>query len=286
MIIQCDSGNMENDLIACARYRIFDQRFSSSLRTVGKTHVLFIIHLPVHVATMFVGFLGEPWVSTHIDDLRTPTDSTLTLDQAMGASISELFYRKPVQVEAQHHGNADDSVSPSTEPPHILRESSTEEGSDGDHSSNDDSTEDEECAEETSATSSLEFEAVESIPLHGTFVDSMQISSNTPGFSESELMFASDQTPPAPQHTDTSAEASQHTDKLAKDSQRTDMPAETECTRVKKELVVNQGFCSNLHHCIQAAASKIQDSDTQRTTGRLPILTTLIPKTLASSVGK
>lgn len=161
VIIQCDAGNVENDLIACARYRIFDQRFNGSILSKARTHVLFIIHVPVLVTTKVVGFLGDPWVSTHIDDLRAPTDSSPSLDQAMRDPISSLFYRKP-------------------EPDMPVAE------------------------------------------------------------------------------------------------QITDTPTVTQ----------NLGFCSYLHHCIQAAASRIQAADKQRTTGRLPILTALIPDKPPVSIGE
>ena len=97
LIIQCDFGHADGDLIACARYRIYDMRakallqFSSGLSHT--THVLFIIHLPVQaVQSSFVGFQGDPWVSCHIDELRRSGEGTLTLEVAQGAPISELFY--------------------------------------------------------------------------------------------------------------------------------------------------------------------------------------------------
>ena len=100
IIIQCDFGHVDGDLIACARYRIYDMRakallqFSSGLRHT--THVLFIIHLPVQaVQSSFVGFQGDPWVSCHIDELRRSCGGTLTFEVAQGAAISELFYGGP-----------------------------------------------------------------------------------------------------------------------------------------------------------------------------------------------
>ena len=59
----------------------------------GCTHVLFIIHLPRQLAgSSFVGFQGDPWISTHIDDLRPTTGGTIALHKVMDLSISELFY--------------------------------------------------------------------------------------------------------------------------------------------------------------------------------------------------
>ena len=97
LVIQCDSGHLNGDLIACARYRIYDKRAETSLRNEkeGCTHVLFIIHLPRQaVGSSFVGFQGEPWISTHIDDLRLTTGGAITLQEVMGVSISQLFCGK------------------------------------------------------------------------------------------------------------------------------------------------------------------------------------------------
>ena len=97
LVIQCDSGHLNGDLIACARYRIYDKRAEASLRheREGCTHVLFIIHLPRQtVGSSFVGFQGEPWISTHIDDLRPTKGGAITLQEVMGVSISQLFCGK------------------------------------------------------------------------------------------------------------------------------------------------------------------------------------------------
>ena len=94
LVIQCDSGHLNSGLIACARYRIYDKKAEATLQNEGEgcTHILFIIHLPRHVVgSVFVGFQGDPWISTHIDNLGT-TDDTIMLHEAMGMSISQLFY--------------------------------------------------------------------------------------------------------------------------------------------------------------------------------------------------
>ncbi len=93
VIIQCDSGHLNGDLIACARYRIYDlkARIDEGLTT----HVLFVIHLPQQVASSsFVGFQGDPWISAHIDDLRPPSDNTVAPDKASTMTMSELFMGK------------------------------------------------------------------------------------------------------------------------------------------------------------------------------------------------
>ena len=96
LIIQCDSGHINGDLIACARYRIYDKRANALLnrsKSHHVTHVVFIIHLPVQVIqSTFVGFQGDPWVSCHIDELRPSDTNAITLELAQGTRISRLFY--------------------------------------------------------------------------------------------------------------------------------------------------------------------------------------------------
>ena len=75
LVIQCDSGHLYGDLLACARYLVEDERerwFTNCVRT----HVLFIIRIPQRKGTSdvslnsFVGFQGGKWLSAHIDDLK------------------------------------------------------------------------------------------------------------------------------------------------------------------------------------------------------------------------
>ena len=97
LIIQCDSGHLNVDLLACARYRIQDEKPKIATRSDdgnvhrGATHVLFVINLPRKATgSSFVGFQGGQWISTHIDNLRSIT--SLTLADAMSKPISALFY--------------------------------------------------------------------------------------------------------------------------------------------------------------------------------------------------
>ena len=103
LILQCDAGHLFGDLIACARYRIDDEREKAfRLRErneyEGVAHVLSIVHLPRRVwsrhrkAFSFVGFQGGSWISAHIDDIHVSAESGLNLNDAMSAPISQLFY--------------------------------------------------------------------------------------------------------------------------------------------------------------------------------------------------
>ena len=90
-------GYVADDLIACARNRIYDMRTKAARESKADealgTHVLFVIHLPVQTLhSSLVGFQGDPWISAHIDEIRPTSDGTLTLDIAQGVSISKLFY--------------------------------------------------------------------------------------------------------------------------------------------------------------------------------------------------
>ncbi len=101
LIIQCDSGHLYGDLVACARYRIDDERERALLQRksdYGVTHVLFIVNLPrkesdtSRSGSKMVGFQGGAWISAHIDDIRQPCKEELTLEEARSAPIHELFY--------------------------------------------------------------------------------------------------------------------------------------------------------------------------------------------------
>ena len=98
MIIQCDSGHLYGDLIACARYRIDDEREKANNQLQNNVHVLFVIHFPRQFSetkkhgSSFVGFQGGHWISAHLDDICAPLDTALTLNNALSAPISDLFY--------------------------------------------------------------------------------------------------------------------------------------------------------------------------------------------------
>ncbi len=101
LIIQCDSGHLYGDLVACARYRVDDER-EKALRQRrphhGVTHVLFIVNLPRNKSdtgrsgSKMVGFQGGAWISAHIDDIRQPPDGKLVIGKACNVQINELFY--------------------------------------------------------------------------------------------------------------------------------------------------------------------------------------------------
>ena len=113
VIVQCDSGHTTGDLIAYARYHIYNLKANADKGQAADegqfagqgqvTHVLFIIHLHNHkINSSFIGFQGDPWVSSHIDDLRAASDFSVSAREAIGLSISELFWGKPKEVTDQY----------------------------------------------------------------------------------------------------------------------------------------------------------------------------------------
>ena len=100
LIVQCDAGHLNIDLIACARHRIIDERvLAQQIITDAKqhvplqaTHVVFIVQLPKQAGgTKFVGFQGGQWHSVHIDDLNPPKHLSFDLPNAFNHSVSEIF---------------------------------------------------------------------------------------------------------------------------------------------------------------------------------------------------
>ena len=57
LLLQCDSGNENADLIACTRYNIWDEYSHVKESTVSKlAHVVLLIQLPRVAGGCFVGF--------------------------------------------------------------------------------------------------------------------------------------------------------------------------------------------------------------------------------------
>lgn len=80
---------MNGDLIACARYRIYDLKAQADEGQI--THVLYIVHLPRQTSSSLVSFQGDPWISAHIDDLMPSANDVIAPHEAVGVPISNLF---------------------------------------------------------------------------------------------------------------------------------------------------------------------------------------------------
>ena len=119
LIIQCDSGHLHSNLIACARHKVIDEivvaqspsnekqeneikNQTEKFKTMESKasadpssriiHVVFIVQLPRKSGgTNFVGFQGGDWVSVHLDDLRAQKENEISFQNAIEFSISEIF---------------------------------------------------------------------------------------------------------------------------------------------------------------------------------------------------
>ena len=93
LLVQCEAGDMNSELIACSRYLIQEQRdlalrkYTTEVTPVHCRHLVFVIQLPRVASGCFVGFQGGVWDEVHIDELR-PANQTLT------PSITSLANRK------------------------------------------------------------------------------------------------------------------------------------------------------------------------------------------------
>lgn len=112
LIIQCESGHLYSDLIACAHYKVHDvldraQR-SSSMDSNSMTHVLFIVNLPsnLHNQCNFVGFQGDLWISLHLDELWPVDESNFDIHAISEYTMSEMFIGQklnhPEHISPQH----------------------------------------------------------------------------------------------------------------------------------------------------------------------------------------
>ena len=92
MIVQCDYGERNTDLIACARHRLIDEMRRPKIPECGVTHVLFIVQLPrVAGGTAFTSFQGGPWTSIHIDELTCPSGANQVVKYALSEPLHKFF---------------------------------------------------------------------------------------------------------------------------------------------------------------------------------------------------
>ncbi|KAJ7339392.1 hypothetical protein OS493_005787 [Desmophyllum pertusum] len=97
LLIQCDSGDDNFNLIAGARHILLEERTNApemlNLPSIEPVHIVLIIQLPriAGGCRNFVGFQGGKWLSTHIDELRPLDRHTPSIEQLIDRPISELF---------------------------------------------------------------------------------------------------------------------------------------------------------------------------------------------------
>lgn len=101
LLVQCDAGDLNCNLIPCARHLLVEQRSTAEqdfLESVGHNpssfvHIVLIVQLPrlVGGCPTFAGFQGGRWLSIHIDELRPPTGQIPAIQFMVDRSVSDLF---------------------------------------------------------------------------------------------------------------------------------------------------------------------------------------------------
>lgn len=104
-LLQCDAGDANPELIACARYNISNEyshvvESQLELCQQQQIHVVFIIQLPRVPGGCFAGFQGGKWKCYHLDELLPATEYLPKLSTLKKLRISELFCRT-IELEGQ-----------------------------------------------------------------------------------------------------------------------------------------------------------------------------------------
>ena len=116
--MQCDSGHMNGELLACAKYRIDEilneERLKLTISSLspereepkGKFNLLFTIFIPRkhgNSKSSFVGYLGGKWTCAHIDEFFPvhPFSPVLLACGDQKMRLSELFHH--IYIEPSGH---------------------------------------------------------------------------------------------------------------------------------------------------------------------------------------
>ncbi|CAC5422253.1 RNF213 [Mytilus coruscus] len=91
LIVQCDCGDQNADLIACARYSIQGELKQTSEKLIGNVYVILIIQLPRVAGQTFTGFQCGLWHSVHIDELRPPPKKMPSLFDMYHKPVSAIL---------------------------------------------------------------------------------------------------------------------------------------------------------------------------------------------------
>ncbi len=270
VIIQCDSSHLNGDLIACARYRIYDLRAKTD--AMQTTHVLFIIHLPQQVASSsFLGFQGDPWIASHIDDLRPTPDNAISADEAIGLTISELFMGSPQAKSGEYNGE------------NMVEDGREDRGHDDEMPNNSQDKEkatalkyhqDEGPSQGDVGWEHRRKEAHEQWVERGRIQESKEMETDditSPQVKEPIGLTVDDQL---------QLECARASYDLLKLQDKGDAEEPVPLNRLVSSVKLSNRspLFRRLHNCIQAAASRLKDSSTKRSTKRLEILVHLIPK--------
>ncbi|KAI8490437.1 hypothetical protein Bbelb_317050 [Branchiostoma belcheri] len=88
LVVQCDSGDINSNLIACASHTVQAER--AQIDNLKST-VVFVIQLPRNTRKGFSGLGGGQWLCYHIDDVHPPNDYSPDVAAMIGKSVSSLI---------------------------------------------------------------------------------------------------------------------------------------------------------------------------------------------------
>ncbi|XP_071137099.1 E3 ubiquitin-protein ligase rnf213-alpha-like [Mytilus edulis] len=91
LIVQCDCGDQNADLIACARYTVQGELQQVREERQYAIHVVFLIQLPGIAGGCFTGFQCGLWHSVHIDDIHPAPEDIPSVADMHGTSVSALL---------------------------------------------------------------------------------------------------------------------------------------------------------------------------------------------------
>ncbi|XP_052817087.1 E3 ubiquitin-protein ligase rnf213-alpha-like [Mya arenaria] len=110
LVVQCESGDKNANLIACARYCIM-----AEVKHCTDIHVVFIVQLPRKAGGSFKGFQCGVWRSVHIDEIHSDEESTPHIRDLKGKALSEVFSYTAVEIQEKpttvHSNQADGDTS-------------------------------------------------------------------------------------------------------------------------------------------------------------------------------
>ncbi|KAK3096790.1 hypothetical protein FSP39_003301 [Pinctada imbricata] len=123
LIVQCDCGDQNSGLVACARYCIQDEINQQGEQLLGRIHVVFVIQLPRIAGGCFNGFQCGLWHSVHIDELRPPDSQMPTLEDMRRETVGALLDAAPYNISHSQEGeNIDVEMSEETQDTEMTEE--------------------------------------------------------------------------------------------------------------------------------------------------------------------
>ena len=132
LILQCDNGDENSDLIALARHLCHQSKLIHADYLKAAFHIIFIVNLRrvAHGCQKLGSFHGVNWLCVHIDELRPPSDDLPSLIRYANQKMSSIFRQfagvspEPVDMETETGSDmgssetrmdVDSSASPSNE---------------------------------------------------------------------------------------------------------------------------------------------------------------------------